>query len=460
MSLSFNVTIDEMNLLSTYSSDSDREVDLSNDTGTTEHTLKRKKRISRSELRAMKQRRKGKSPWGSWSDNEDNYREEEVNDGLKEPNNSALDTPAEGFNDMLVEGANNESIGNVSLLGNENSNSYLKSSTSSIVVPPLYGKLDLHKPLLSFKCYMPKKIKYTYDGHKDGTNCLEFIPHTGHVFLSGGNDNTIRIWSFYQNKKLLRDYKGHTRAPKSLQFDDNGTSFLSASFDQTVKIWDTETGKVKKRLGFSCTPNAVCYRPLDNGNEFIVGLSNHKIHHYDSRVSEKNGHVQTYDHHLGSILTLRYFPDGTKFISTSEDKTIRIWENQINVPIKQISDTTQHSMPHIDIHPAQSYFCAQSMDNCVYTYGMKPKYKKAVNKIFKRPNSSGYSTDITFSSDGNYICAGDSTSKVSIWDWKTTKLLNEITIPGRKPVTQVQWHPQETSKVICSGVNGKIYVLD
>lgn len=450
-----------MNLLTSYSSDSDQEHQPAEkeSLNVVANTLKRKNGISRSELRAIKQRRKGKGPWGSWSDGE-NEQETESKEKLKSVDDSDLVENLKTFDDSLNIASTVELRENKPFLENETSTSYIKSNLLNIVTAPLNGKINLHKPSLSFKCYMPKKIKYTYDGHKNGTNCLECIPQTGHVFLSGGNDNIIKIWSFYQNKKLLRDYKGHSRAIKSLKFVDDGTSFLSSSFDQTVKIWDTETGKVKKRLNFNCTPNAISYRPLDSGKEFIVGLSNSKIQHYDNRVSEMHGLVQTYDHHLGSILALKYFPDGSKFISTSEDKTVRIWENQINVPIKQISDTTQHSMPHIDVHPSQLYFCAQSMDNCIYTYGMKPKYKKSANKIFKRQNSSGYSTDITFSSDGDYLCAGDSKSKVSIWDWKSAKLLNEIVIPGKKPITQVQWHPQETSKVLCTGVNGKIYVLD
>ncbi|CAI4379922.1 CMF_collapsed_G0013420.mRNA.1.CDS.1 [Saccharomyces cerevisiae] len=80
--------------------------------------------------------------------------------------------------------------------------------------------------------------------------------------------------------------------------------------------------------------------------------------------------------------------------------SVRIWENQINVPIKQISDTAQHSMPFLNVHPSQNYFCAQSMDNRIYSFSLKPKYKRHPKKIFKGHSSAGYGISLAFSGDG------------------------------------------------------------
>lgn len=407
--------------------------------------IKRKLKSTKAEAKKRKLLRKGKGPWGSWSGSESSTSGEE-----------AENQEVSQYFETDEPDVPNETHVESSTFYGESKKDY---QNRGFLHPPAEVGVDFTKNLLSFKCYLPKKTIHVYSGHLNGTGALRFFPNSGHLFLSGGNDCMLRIWDFYHDRSCLRDYKGHSKPIKAVDFANDGRTFLSAAFDQKAKIWDTETGKVTSRYNFHSTPNDLKFHPTEP-NSFIVGLSNSKINHYDVRVQAKQGLVQVYDHHLSSISSLRFFPDGSKFISSSEDKTVRIWENQINIPIKQISDTAQHSMPYIDVHPQHHYFCTQSMDNTIYTYGMQPKYKRHPNKSFKGHQSAGYGIGFTFSPDGHYICSGDAKSNVMIWDWTTTKLLKTIRISGGKPITQVAWNPQETSKVICTGGVGKIFLLD
>lgn len=416
---------------------------------------RQRKRSSYSPDKSKRKIFRRRSPWDSWSGDESDSEVESASSS----NENKSDENAGEFHDYQELEDPDEDYVNT-----ENSSKFYGESAKDyqgrgFLHPPMEVEVDFGKEPMSFKCYLPKQIIHTFVGHEQGTNALKFLPKSGHLFLSGGNDSIIKIWDLYHDRKCLRDYRGHTRPVKALDFTADGTHFLSASFDQNVKLWDTESGKVLSRFKSNSIPNDVKIHPLKS-NEFILGCSNSKIYHYDTRVSEKQGRVQVYDHHLGSILHLRFFPDGSKFISSSEDKTVRIWENQINIPIKQISDTAQHSMPYIDTHPAGNYFCAQSMDNTIYTYNMKPKYRRHPKKSFSGQLCAGYGIGLAFSPDGRYICSGDSKSRVLIWDWTTTNLLKTISIPGNEPVTNVAWNPQETSKVVCSGPTGKIYLLD
>lgn len=361
------------------------------------------------------------------------------------------------FNDEVVNDNDENDINNTEEVSTFYGTQEKDYQGRSFLFPPLDIDVDLNKK--QFKCFLPKKVVYRYKGHSNGTTSLKMLPETGHLFLSGGNDNKVKIWDFYHDRKCLRDYVGHSKPIKTIDFSSDAKQFLSGSFDHSLKIWDTESGKVTKRLQLHSIPNSAEFRPT-NSNEFVVGLSSSKIHHYDTRVPEKKGLVQVYDHHLSSILAVKYFPDGSRFISSSEDKTVRIWNNQVNIPIKQISDTTQHSMPYVDVHPEKNYFCTQSMDNVIYTFGMKPKYKRHPNKKFIGHSSAGYGIGFTFSPDGRFLCSGDAKGSVYLWDWNSTKMLKSLNIPIKTPVTQVAWHPKETSKILCSGPDGRIFVLD
>lgn len=419
--------------------------------------MKKRPHLTKGELKQRKQARKSKGPWGSWS-SDDEIEDEDNKDEINKIH-SSLDKETDLNNHLSANASSEDESDDKSEWSMFYGESKRFKDGCGILRPPLDIDTDLTKKNFTFKTYLPKKIKYTFPGHKNGTTSLRFLPNTGHLFLSGGSDSTIRLWDFYHDRNCIRDYNGHSKAINSLDFAPDGIKFISSSYDKTVKVWDTERGEILNRLKLNSGTSCCEFRPT-NSNEFIVGMSNSKILHYDMRISENYGLVQTYDHHIGGILDVKYFQDGSKFISSSEDKTVMIWDNGINIPIKHISDTAQYSMPVINTHPSQRHFCTQSMDNSIYTYDMRPKYKKLPNKTFKGQKSVGYGVGFTFSPDGHYICSGDIRSKVVLWDWTTSKLLKEVVIPGKLPVTQVQWHPQETSKLICSGPSGKIHLLD
>jgi WD40 repeat protein len=43
--------------------------------------------------------------------------------------------------------------------------------------------------------------------------------------------------------------------------------------------------------------------------------------------------VQEYDYHLGAVNTITFVDEGRRFVTTSDDKTIRVWEYGIPVQV-------------------------------------------------------------------------------------------------------------------------------
>lgn len=78
-----------------------------------------------------------------------------------------------------------------------------------------------------------------------------------------------------------------------------------------------------------------------------------------------------------------------RFVSTSDDKTIRVWELGIPVQIKYIADPSMHSMPAVGVHPGGKHLSFQSLDNQIVTYNCKDKFKIDRKKNFKGHTSSG-----------------------------------------------------------------------
>lgn len=157
---------------------------------------------------------------------------------------------------------------------------------------------------------------------------------------------------------------GHTEGVRDICFSNDGKHFLSAGFDKNIQYWDTETGKVVRCFNSKKLPFCILMHPdEDKQNQFLVGTSAKKIIQYDINTG---GIIQSYDEHLGAINTLTFIDNNRKFVSTSDDKKIFIWEYGLPVVVKHISEPSMHSIPATAMHPNGKYFAGQSLDNKVF----------------------------------------------------------------------------------------------
>ncbi|KAL3435156.1 WD40-repeat-containing domain protein [Aspergillus tetrazonus] len=320
--------------------------------------------------------------------------------------------------------------------------------------------IDLKKPVGSIKNYVPKKLVHTWKSHTKAITSLRFFPQSGHLLLSSAADGKAKIWDVYHSRELLRTFSGHSKAITDTDFHITGKTFLTASYDRQMKLWDTETGQCISRFSTGKTPHVIRFNPNpENSHEFLAGMSDKKIVQFDTRTGEQ---VQEYDHHLAAINTLTFVDQNRRFISTSDDKSLRAWEYGIPVPIKFIAEPYMFALTRAAAHPNGKYVAFQSGDNQIVVYGATDKFRQNRKKSFRGHNNAGYAIDLTISPDGQFIASGDSAGYVCFWDWKTGKMYHKIMAGGKEggATTCLDWHPQETSKVVTGGLDGVIRYWD
>ena len=236
------------------------------------------------------------------------------------------------------------------------------------------------------RCFVPKKCVHRFTGHSKGVHRIRLFPKTGHLLLSGGLDGTCKVWSV-PDKRLMRTYEGHTAGVRDVQFNHDGSKFVSASFDRFLRLWDTESGKVLQTFCNKKVPYCIQFYPHDD-NLFVVGCSDNKIVTYDCTTSEI---TQEYNHHLAPVNAVLFVEDhGTKMVSSSDDKKVLVWEWDIGVPIKYISDPTMHSMPSMTMHPSYQFFVAQSLDSNIAVFQAGGKFALQKKKKYSGHQVAGY----------------------------------------------------------------------
>ncbi|XP_071955313.1 pre-mRNA-processing factor 17-like isoform X3 [Antedon mediterranea] len=322
---------------------------------------------------------------------------------------------------------------------------------------PMDLDVDLKSTDPPEKCYLPKKLLHTWTGHTKGVAAIKLFPQSGHLLLSCGMDSKIKLWEVYNKRRVVRTYIGHKQAVRDACFNNSGDKFISAGYDRYMKIWDTETGECISRFTNNKVPYCVKFNPdEDKQHIFVAGMADKKIVQWDTRANEI---VQEYDRHLGAVNTITFIDQNRRFVTTSDDKSIRLWEWDIPVDFKYIAEPNMYPMPSVTLSPNGKWLGFQSMDNQILIYGAQNRLRLNRKKNFKGHMVAGYACQMGFSPDMSYVVSGDADGKLNIWDWKTTKLFNKFKAHDGVSIGCI-WHPHETSKVITCGWDGLIKLWD
>ena len=78
-------------------------------------------------------------------------------------------------------------------------------------------------------------------GHSRGVQSLK-VSNNGASVLSGGEDNTVKLWDS-KTGRIKKTLKGHSGIVFSVDFSPDDLMALSGSTDNTLKLWDLSQGK-------------------------------------------------------------------------------------------------------------------------------------------------------------------------------------------------------------------------
>ncbi|KAJ1831121.1 hypothetical protein LPJ63_004493 [Coemansia sp. RSA 2711] len=302
------------------------------------------------------------------------------------------------------------------------------------------------------QCRVPTRLVREWKAHQGGVSAIRFIPGSGHLLLSCGMDGLVKLFDVHSALRQQRTYIGHAKAVRDISFAPDGQTFVSSSYDTFSKIWDTETGACKQRLAAgSAVPYVARFYP-DDPNSVLVGQGDRRIVQWDVRANQV---VQEYNQHQGAINSLTFFDDNRRFVSTSDDKSMRVWEYGIPVVIKLVADPAMHSVPAVALHPNGKWLAGQSMDNRVVVYSTGDRFKIHRRKEFRGHVTAGFACQPAISPDGRVVVSGDAEGGVWCWDWQTSRVLGRWRAHDKVAIGAA-WHPREASRVATCSWDGSI----
>jgi uncharacterized protein with WD repeat len=105
-------------------------------------------------------------------------------------------------------------------------------------------------------------------------------------------------------------------------FSPDGKLVASASWDRTIRLWDSAMGASLQTLeGHSRWVQAVAFSP--DGKLVASASQDRTVRLWDSAMGAS---LQTLKGHSGGVQAVAFSPDGKLVVSALQDRTVRLWD--------------------------------------------------------------------------------------------------------------------------------------
>ncbi|XP_076967766.1 apoptotic protease-activating factor 1 isoform X5 [Tamandua tetradactyla] len=172
---------------------------------------------------------------------------------------------------------------------------------------------------------MTGELVRTYDEHLEQVNCCHFTNNSHHLLLAtGSSDYFLKLWDLNQ-KECRNTMFGHTNSVNHCRFSPDDNLLASCSADGTLKLFDIHTSCLLAEIhtGHHSTVQYCDFSP--HNRLALVALSQYcvELWNIDSclKVADCRGH-------LSWVHCVMFSRDGSSFLTSSDDQTIRLWETK------------------------------------------------------------------------------------------------------------------------------------
>jgi WD40 repeat protein/serine/threonine protein kinase len=255
-------------------------------------------------------------------------------------------------------------------------------------------------------------------GGDNGNEANVAFSPDGRQLATASTDQIVRIWDS-QTGAELRTFVGHTDQVRAIDFSPDGRLLATGSDDRTVRIWDSETGKILHVyqavsdvywLSFSPDGTKIAARSL------LTGIHVWPVAHDPDGLTLRG--------HAGPAFAVAFSPDGKYVATNGSDQTVCLWDTGTGELVRRF-------------RVGNGRFVAFSPDGKTILFGGSDNLLKLWDIAGEREVQSfeghdGFVKSAVFSLDGKWIVSTGQDITVRVWDTETGDALNVMRIDQRQ----------------------------
>ncbi|KAL3843462.1 hypothetical protein ACJIZ3_000865 [Penstemon smallii] len=264
-------------------------------------------------------------------------------------------------------------------------------------------------------------------GPTDLVCCRTLQGHTGKNFL-----DVLVITKGWESSSIVsKMLSGHKGYVSSCQYvPDEDTHLITASGDQTCVLWDITTGLRTSVFGgeFQSGHTAGVFKVFllllwfsisingSNSRMFVSGSCDSTARLWDTRVASRA--VGTFHGHEGDVNVVKFFPDGNRFGTGSDDGACRLFDirtgHQLQVYSQSDGDNEVSPITSIAFSiSGRLLFAAYTNGDC---YVWDTLLARVVLNLGSLQNShDGRISCLGLSADGSALCTGSWDANLKVW---------------------------------------------
>ena len=157
-------------------------------------------------------------------------------------------------------------------------------------------------------------------GHEDWVRSAAFSPD-GSRIVTASRDETARVWDAASGAEITL-LLGHENPVESAGFSPDGSRIVTASRDETARVWDAASGvEIAGLKGHENWVRSAAFSP--DGARIVTASRDETARVWDAASGVEIAGLKGHENWVRSAA---FSPDGARIVTASTDTTTRVWD--------------------------------------------------------------------------------------------------------------------------------------
>ncbi|MGW7381844.1 nSTAND1 domain-containing NTPase [Streptomyces sp. NPDC054794] len=261
----------------------------------------------------------------------------------------------------------------------------------------------------------------------DPTDTVAFSPDGRTLAIGIVGDQRIQLWDLAGGRVRGTLGKRTDGSTVAMAFSPDGRTLAAADLDHGVALWNTDTGRLRRRLSGDVSPVwSLAFSP--DGHTLVTGTADHGVKLWTTTSGRLRRSLlhQT----KGAVDAIAFSPDGHALATSSVDRGVELWDTDTGRLLRGLTgDTSQ--VASLAFSPDGRTLATVGRDRSVLLWDAASGRLRT-----SLPGHTAAVISLAFSPDGHSLATGSEDGVLRLWDLAADQSQRVLSTPPDRTDTQ------------------------